>query len=161
VLIQDLHAGRGVGLIDPHGDLAAEILEHVPPSRTDDVVYFNPADLDHPIGLNLFAASDADGRHRVASGIVTAFKSIWRDSWGPRLEYILHAAAAALLECQNTSLLGLPRMLVDADYRAWVLRQVREPPDNPHTQHVILARRFRANRFPEAFPRVGKTGGNL
>src|SRR5258706_2102959 len=127
VLIQDLHAGLGVGLIDPHGDLAAEILEHVPPDRTDDVVYFNPADLDHPIGLNLFAASDPDGRHRVASGIVTAFKSIWRDSWGPRLEYILHAAAAALLECENTSLLGLPRMLVDADYRTWVLRQVQDP----------------------------------
>jgi hypothetical protein len=128
VLIQDVHAGRGVGLIDPHGDLAAEFLEHIPPARTDDVIYFNPGDLEHPVSFNLFArSSDADGRHLVASGIVGAFKSIWRDTWGPRLEHILRAAVAALLECDNASLLGLPRMLVDAEYRAWVLRQVSDP----------------------------------
>lgn len=127
VLIQDIHAGRGVALLDPHGDLASDLLEHIPPDRTDDVVYFDPSDRDHPVSFNLFASADADGRHRVASGIITAFKSIWRDSWGPRLEYILYASVAALLECQNTSLLGLPRMLVDADYREWVVRQVRDP----------------------------------
>jgi hypothetical protein len=58
---------------------------------------------------------------------VSAFKSIWRDSWGPRLEYILYAAVAALLECENESLLGLQRMLSDARYRAWVVRQVKDP----------------------------------
>jgi hypothetical protein len=128
VLIQDVHAGRGVGLIDPHGDLAAEFLEHIPPARTDDVVYFNPGDLQHPVSFNLFGrSSHPDGRHLVASGIVGAFKSIWRDSWGPRLEHILRAAVAALLECDNASLLGLPRMLVDETYRGWVLRQVSDP----------------------------------
>jgi DNA helicase HerA-like ATPase len=75
-LIQDLHAGRGVGLIDPHGDLASDLLEHIPPSRTDDLLYFNPADRDYPVSFNLFATSDIDGRHLVTSGIVTAFKSI-------------------------------------------------------------------------------------
>ena len=127
ILIQDLHAGRGIGLLDPHGDLATELLEHIPPNRTDDVVYFNPTDLEHPISFNLFAATDPQSRNLVASSIVTAFKSIWRDSWGPRLEYILFAAVAALLECQNTTLLGLPRMLIDNDYRDWVLRQVKDP----------------------------------
>lgn len=127
ILIQDIHAGRGVAILDPHGDLATDLLEKIPPGRTDDVVYFNPTDRNYPVCFNLFAAVGPDNRHRVASGIVTAFKSIWRDSWGPRLEYILYASVAALLECQNTSLLGLPRMLVDDRYRAWVVRQVTDP----------------------------------
>lgn len=127
LFLQDVHAGRGAGLIDPHGDLATELLDQIPPNRIGDVVYFNAADFEHPVSFNLFAAADDDARHRIASGIVMAFKSIWRDSWGPRLEYILFAAVAALLECQNTSLLGLQRLLVDSGYRDWVVRQVRDP----------------------------------
>lgn len=82
LLLQDIAAGAGVGLIDPHGDLAEELLDHIPPWRTDHVVYFNPADVEYPVGLNLLSGgSAAGGRHLVASGIVAAFKSIWRDSW--------------------------------------------------------------------------------
>ena len=90
-------------------------------------MYFNPGDLDFPIGLNLIANVTPDDRHLVASGIVGAFKSIWRDSWGPRLEYILYNAIAALLDCPNTSLLGVNRMLTDADYRRRIVAKVRDP----------------------------------
>lgn len=127
LILQDIESGEGVGLIDPHGDLADDILDHIPPHRTDDVVYFNPADLDFPLSFNLLANVPEQERPLVASGIVSAFKHIWRDSWGPRLEYLLYAAAAALLECQNASLLGIQRMLVDRFYREWVLRQVTDP----------------------------------
>jgi hypothetical protein len=126
-IIQLISLGHGVGLIDPHGDLAEDLLHHVPSWRADHLVYFNPADLDFPIGLNLLANVPPDERHLVASGIVGAFKSIWRDSWGPRMEYILHNAIAALLECPNTSLLGINRLLTDVIYRAWVVRQVKDP----------------------------------
>lgn len=128
MILQDIAAGHGVGIIDPHGDLAEELLDHIPPWRADDLVYFNPADQEHPIGLNLLRSSvPADQRHLVSSGIVGAFKSIWRDSWGPRLEYLLYAAVAALSECQNVTLLGVQRMLVDSRYRSWVLDQVKDP----------------------------------
>jgi hypothetical protein len=127
LILQDIEAGEGVGVIDPHGDLAMELLDHIPPWRTNHVVYFDPADQDFPIGLNLLADVPADRRHLVVSGIVGALKSIWRESWGPRLEYILSAALSALTECQNVSLLGLQRMLVDERYRQWVLRQVSDP----------------------------------
>jgi hypothetical protein len=126
-IIQDIMTGEGVGVIDPHGDLAEDILDHIPPWRTDDVVYFNPADLDHPISFNLLANVSPRERPLIASGIVAAFKHIWRDSWGPRLEYLLYASAAALLECHNTSLLGIQRMLVDHHYRDWVVEQVEDP----------------------------------
>ena len=127
VIIQHLAAGHGVGLIDPHGDLAEELLEHYPPWRADHLVYFNPADLEYPIGLNLLANVPRDEQHLVVSGIIDAFKGLWRDSWGPRLEYILQHALAALLECPNTSLLGVNRLLTDTDYRRWVVNQVTDP----------------------------------
>ncbi len=127
MILQHLYQGHGLALLDPHGDLADELLDHFPPSRADDLVYFNPGDLEFPIGLNPLAGRPPDERHLVASGIVAAFKSIWRDSWGPRMEYILYNALAALLDCQNTSLLGVTRMLTDADYRQWVIRQVEDP----------------------------------
>ena len=127
ILIQHIAAGHGVGLIDPHGDLAEEILHHIPPWRADHLVYFNPADLEHPVGMNLLANVAPDERHLVASGIVGAFKSIWRDSWGPRMEYILYNALAALLDCPNTTLLGVNRLLTDPTYRGWVVRQLKDP----------------------------------
>jgi hypothetical protein len=92
LILQDIELGHGVGVIDPHGDLAEDILDQIPPWRTDDVVYFNPADLDYPIGLNLLQRVAPERRHRIASGVVGAMKAIWRDSWGPRMEYILYAA---------------------------------------------------------------------
>lgn len=127
LILQDIEKGRGVGLVDPHGDLAEELIGCIPSWRTDDVLYFNPADSDFPVGFNLVRPSILGRKHLEASELVAAFKHLWRDSWGPRLEYILYAAVAALMECENVSLLGVPRMLVDARYRAWVLKQVRDP----------------------------------
>ena len=127
LIVQHIALGHGVGVIDPHGDLAEELLIHIPPKRTDHLCYFNPSDLEFPIGLNLLANVLPDDRHLVASGIVGAFKGIWRDSWGPRLEYILYNAVAALLDCPNSSLLGVNRMFTDDNYRARVVGQIRDP----------------------------------
>ena len=127
LILQDIELGHGVGVIDPHGDLAEDILDSIPPWRTNDVVYFNPADLDYPVGLNLLQNVPKERRHRIASGVVGAMKAIWQDSWGPRMEYILYAAVAALLDCQNISFLAIQRMLADDVYRLWVVRQIKDP----------------------------------
>jgi type IV secretory pathway TraG/TraD family ATPase VirD4 len=127
LILQDIEAGRGVAVIDPHGDLALDILDHIPRRRIEDVSYFDPADAEYPVGFNLVGQVPPERRHLVASGIVSAFKGIWSDFWGPRLEYILYAAVAALLDCENVSLLGVPRMLSDARYRAWVVKQIKDP----------------------------------
>jgi type IV secretory pathway TraG/TraD family ATPase VirD4 len=137
MILQDIEAGRGVGVIDPHGDLSEDLLDFIPRRRTEDIVYFNPADLEHPIGFNLLGQVSLDKRHLVASGIVSVFKSIWSDFWGPRLEYILYAAVAAILDCENVSLLSVQRMLSDDRYRAWVVKQVKDP----------IVRRFWINEF--------------
>jgi hypothetical protein len=126
-IIQDIAAGHGVGVIDPHGDLAMELLNHIPPSRTDDVVYFDATAAEYPIGINLLQNVPSDQRHRVASELVSSLKAIWRESWGPRMEYILYAAIAALLDTTDGSLLGVQRILSDESYRSWVVRQVKDP----------------------------------
>ena len=127
LILQHIQNGHGIAIIDPHGDLAEELLHHIPPCRTDDLVYFNPGDLEFPIGFNPLANVPPDERPLVASGVVDAFKAIWGDSWGPRMAYILHNCIAALLDCENTSLLGVNRMLMDPEYRRWVVKQVRDP----------------------------------
>jgi energy-coupling factor transporter ATP-binding protein EcfA2 len=127
LILQHIALGHGVGLIDPHGDLAEELLNHIPPHRADHLVYFNPGDLEFPVGLNVIGNVAPDDRHLAASGIVSAFKGIWRDSWGPRLEYILYNAVSALLDCRNATLLGVNRLLTDDAYRAKVIRQIKDP----------------------------------
>lgn len=127
MILQDVAAGRGVCVIDPHGDLAADVLDHIPSWRTRDVIVFDPSDAEHPVGLNPLARVPPESRPLVASGVVSALKGVWHDSWGPRLEYILYAAVAAVLDCENASLLSVQRMLSDAPYRAWVVRQARDP----------------------------------
>ena len=127
LILQHIALGHGVGVIDPHGDLAEELLNHIPPKRADGVVYFNPGDIEFPVGLNVISNVPPDKRHLVASGIVAAFKGIWRDSWGPRLEYILYNAVSALLDCRDETLLGVNRLLTDRDYRARVVEQIKDP----------------------------------
>jgi hypothetical protein len=127
MMIQDIEEGRGVGFIDPHGDEAKELLDHIPGWRSDHVVYFNPTDYDYPIGLNLLGKVPPENRHLVASGVVSAFKGLWSDSWGPRMEYILYNAVAALLDCEHATILGITRMLSDDAYRSKITRKVKDP----------------------------------
>lgn len=127
LILQDIDAGEGVGVIDPHGDLALDLLDHIPRRRADDLAYFDPANGEAIVGLNLLKCVPPPRRHLVASAVVSAFKGIWHESWGPRLEYCLYACIAALLECPNTTILGVQRMLVDNRYRSWVVKQVKDP----------------------------------
>jgi hypothetical protein len=101
---------------------------HIPPKRAGHLVYFNPGDIEFPIGMNVIGSVLPDDRHLVASGIISGFKGIWRDSWGPRLEYILYNAVSALLECRNQTLLGVNRLLTDDVYRAKVIHVPRIAP---------------------------------
>lgn len=125
--IQDIQNGKGVAVVDPHGEFAEECLKSVPANRINDVIYFNPADTSFPIALNVLEKVGPESRHLVASGLVGVFKKIWADSWGPRLEYLLRNAILALLEYPTSTLLGVTRILVDKNYREKVLEKVTDP----------------------------------
>lgn len=127
MVISDINAGNGVAVVDPHGDFSEKILHFIPSSRINDVVYFNPADIDYPIAFNVMEQVDPKYRHLIASGLIGVFKKIWADSWGPRLEYLLRNVILGLLEYQGSTLLGVPRMFVDKDYRKKVVNKVSDP----------------------------------
>jgi hypothetical protein len=118
---QDLAAGEGLALLDPHGDLAEAVLLRVPRARTNDLVYVNPADLERPIGFNPLSQVRDDLKPIVADGIVSAFRHVWADSWGHRLDYILTNAVRALLDTPGATLLMLPRLLIDDAFRARIV----------------------------------------
>lgn len=156
ILVQEMAAGRGVGLIDPHGDLAAEILEAIPADRVNDVVYFDPSDLDFPCGLNVLRRGESPDL--IASGVVSAFKNIWRDSWGPRLEYVLYASVAALAECENVTVLGIPKLLNDENFRSWVVRQVKDPMVKSFWENEFASydKKFRAEIISPILNKIGQ-----
>jgi hypothetical protein len=127
LMLADLECGHGFALLDPHGDNAAAVADAVAPAETIRVIYLDPSDLAHPIGFNPLNNIAADQRPLVAAHIVAAFQHIWGTSWGPRLEYILTNALRLLLDAPGTTLLGLPRLLADENYRTSLLAHVRDP----------------------------------
>jgi len=127
MVLNDIYAGHGVGVVDPHGDFAEKIIDFIPPKRINDVVYFNPADVGFPIGFNILETVRPDHKHLVASGLMGIFKKIWIDMWSSRMEYILNNTLLALLDFPGTTLLGINRMLADAAYRRKIVRNVKDP----------------------------------
>src|SRR5215211_4464661 len=127
LILADIWRGAGVGVIDPHGDLAESIIDSIPPERSDDVVYFNPSDIEFPIAWNLVDTIAPDDRPVTADFLVEACKDLFGESWGPRLQFILYHALRACLDAQNTTLLDVYRMLTDQNHRAHIVEQAVDP----------------------------------
>lgn len=126
-IVWDIHAGLGLTVIDPHGGLIDEILDAIPRSRTNDVIYFNPKDPDRVVGFNLLEPVAGHEKPLVVSALISTMRNIWPDSWGPRTEYILSNAAFALLEQpQPVTLLAVSKLLTSKAYRDLVLRHVKD-----------------------------------
>jgi CxxC-x17-CxxC domain-containing protein len=127
MIVDDIRAGHGVAVVDPHGDLAEKIIEFIPSERVKDVVYFNPSDINFPIAFNVVEQVESHLRHLVASGLIGVFQKLWADSWGPRLEYILRNAILAILDFPGSTLMGVVRMLSDKNYRKKVVANIKDP----------------------------------
>lgn len=127
MFISDILRGDGACFVDPHGETVDELLDYIPPERVEDVIYFNPTDTSYPIGFNLLELKDKSQRDLIADGVVEVFKKQFGNSWGPRLQYILTNTVATALEAQGTTLLSVPRMLLDKNYRKFILKQVDDP----------------------------------
>ncbi len=127
MVISDIRAGHGLALVDPHGDLVEKVIDYIPSYRINDVVYFNPADTDYPIGFNVLECVDPSQRHLVASGLMGVFTKIWEGVWSARMEYILNNCILALLEYPGSTMLGISRILVDKKYRRKVVSKITDP----------------------------------
>lgn len=121
LVAQDMKAGAGLCVLDPHGDLVDGILPHVPAERERDVILLDAADSDYPFGLNLFECSnlaDVNLVARIATQSVEIFQKLWGDSsWGPRVAQILRNCAYTLIEHQGYTIAEIPRLLLDREFR--------------------------------------------
>lgn len=127
LIIQNVWNGEGVCVVDPHGELVETVLSMIPEHRLNDVVYFNPADTEYCIGFNPLELPDPKYKHLVASGLMGIFTKIWANVWSSRMEYIMNNTILALLDTPNSTLLGIPRMLVDKDYRQVIIENLKDP----------------------------------
>jgi hypothetical protein len=127
MLRHDIVARRGCCLIDPHGDLSEAVLAAVPSKRTNDVVLFDAGDFEQPVAFNPLGNFAPHTRPLVASGILTAFKKMWGDFFGPRMEHIFRHCLLTLLEIPDTSLVSLVQLLGDVRYREQIVERVSDP----------------------------------
>lgn len=128
LLLADIQGGHGCCLIDPHGDLADELLMFVPEHRIKDVIYVNPSDRDFPIGFNpLEPVEDYQVRQHLSTFFIAIFKKLFADTWNPRMEHLIRYITLALLETPDSNIMGIPRILSDTKYRQKVIMQIKDP----------------------------------
>jgi hypothetical protein len=121
MLVSDMTKDKGCAIIDPHSDLAEKLLEYVPIGRIEDVIYFNPGDADFPVGFNPIGRVHHSQYSLIVSGLIEAFKKVFHQSWGPRMEHILRFSLLTLVEFQDSTLLDLQPLLTDKLFRERVL----------------------------------------
>ncbi len=132
-IVQDIQKGKGVAVIDPHGDMAESLLRHIPENRAADVIYFNPDDLAYPIGLNLLELTpglDEEESLRekelVAESVISIFRKIFSedDSGGHRIEYVLRNTIHTALTVEDATLFTIYNLLNDPKYRRQVVKNL-------------------------------------
>lgn len=131
MILQDIEAGRGVCAIDPHGEFVEDVLQLMPPERADDVIYFNPSDLDRPMGMNMMEADTEEQRHFVVSSIIGLMYKLYDPHRtgiiGPRFEHAIRNAMLTIMYHPGSTFIELVRCLTDAKYVEELLPEVKDP----------------------------------
>ncbi|TXG77774.1 DUF87 domain-containing protein [Patescibacteria group bacterium] len=134
-IAQDMQNGKGVAIIDPHGDMAETLLKHVPPERVNDVVYFNPDDLEYPIGLNLLELTPGISGNEllrekdiITESVISVFRKIFseEDTGGHRIEYVLRNTIQTALTVEDATLFTVFDLLNDTKYRKKIIKTLED-----------------------------------
>lgn len=140
MILNDIYSNEGVCFIDPHGDAVETLLDYIPSFRTKDVIYFNPADIDYPIPLNILGEVETERKHLLILSLISIFRKLYREHWQHRQEYILRNCLLALLEHQGQkTLFEIYRMLSDWRYRKEIVSGLKDP----------IVKSFWHNEFPK------------
>jgi hypothetical protein len=132
IIYQDMVNGKGLAVLDPHGDMFRELLQIVPEHRQKDVVIFDPSDRDYLIGLNIMSpgihfTNEQDGYSWIASSVISVFSKLTDEAfWGPRMEHILRNATLTALHLPNPSLYTLQRLLTDKNYQRTAVKSLKD-----------------------------------
>lgn len=125
--VNDMKKGEGLAFLDPHGSSVETLLNYVPKNRINDVIYFDPADTQYPIPLNILEVVEPGQREFVASGIVSIFAKLYAHSWGPRLEYVLRNTLLTLTEYPGATIPNIIDILTNKNFRDRVMPHVTDP----------------------------------
>jgi len=130
LILQDIRAGKGVCLIDPH-DLAEDLLQYIPPERAEEVIYFDPSDTDRPMGLNMLEAETEDQKHMVTTAIINLMYKLY-DPYktgiiGPRFEHAIRNAMLTVMSEPGSTFVEVVRCLTDANFVQELLPKVTDP----------------------------------
>ena len=126
--INDMRNGEGLAIIDPHGDLIDIVLDYIPSFRLNDVVYLDPTLTQAPFRMNPLEVTIPEQADLIASGIVAIFYKLYAHSWGPRMEYILRNTILTLTQIPQTTLLDVPKILTDQNYRRKIVDKLKDEP---------------------------------
>lgn len=129
--IQDIKAGHGVCVIDPHGDLIDNIVKYIPPERAEDVIYFDPSDVERPMGLNLLEAKTEDQKHFITTSIINLMYKLYDPQRtgiiGPRFEHAVRNAMLTVMSEKGATFVEIVRVLTDPKYVQELLPKVQDP----------------------------------
>ncbi|MGB6839151.1 MAG: type IV secretion system DNA-binding domain-containing protein, partial [Microgenomates group bacterium] len=131
LIMQDIREGRGICYMDPHGDAVKDILEMIPPERAEDVIYFNPADTERPMGLNLLEAKTEDQKHFAATAVINMMYKLF-DPYktgivGPRFEHAVRNAMLTAMSEEGSTFVEVVRILTDSSYVREILPKIKDP----------------------------------
>ena len=126
MVFSDLKEKEGLCLLDPHGDLVEKVLKESRCFRKEDLIYFNPQESGKTLAFNPLEVPDPSQSHLIVSALISVFKKIWFDSWGPRMEYILRNALLTLVEFPNSTLFHLQQILSDGRFRKIMTDRVED-----------------------------------
>jgi hypothetical protein len=126
LMLSDAKAGEGFALLDPHGDLAEKLADSISRFRSKDLIYFNPSEPSGRLGINVLEEA-GNKQHLVVSGVISVFKKIWEQYWGPRMEHIFRHTLWALVQAKGCTLADAPRILLDKYFRADIVKNISDP----------------------------------
>lgn len=131
LVMQDIRNGKGVCFMDPHGDAVRDLLELIPPERAEDVIYFNPADTDRPMGLNLLQARTEDQKHFAATAVINMMYKLFDPHKtgivGPRFEHAVRNAMLTAMSEEGSTFIEVVRILTDSKYVQEILPKIKDP----------------------------------
>ncbi|MBI4062335.1 type IV secretion system DNA-binding domain-containing protein, partial [Candidatus Gottesmanbacteria bacterium] len=129
--LQDIRAGHGVAIVDPHGDLIDGILARIPPERSEDVIYFDPSDSERPMGLNMLEATTEQQKHMVTTSIVGLMYKLYDPMKtgiiGPRFEHAIRNAMLTVMSEPGNTFVEIVRVLTDSHFVQELLPKVQDP----------------------------------
>ncbi|MBL7819455.1 MAG: type IV secretion system DNA-binding domain-containing protein [Saprospiraceae bacterium] len=156
MIMQDINAGRGCCLLDPHGDLVEKVVKNIPEHRKQDLIYFDVTDPDLKLKYNPFRKVSIEKRSLVASGILDVFSKLWDSAWGVKLEHILRHAILTLLDQPKATIADIVEILLNKEFRTEAIKHVKS-----ESVKKFWKREFKEYHKYDLLPVLNKIGGML